>query len=88
MACKNFQLGVNKLVLHIEEDNAGIVNSASVVQEISGAKFNFGGGSSANSDKIAQYTFTFNVEQNCSLPLDQALITNSAATQGDVFFFS
>ena len=60
MACKNFQIGQNKLILHIEEDNAGITNGADYVNDvISGASFKFG---QFNSDKVAQYTFLFNVE--------------------------
>ena len=86
MACKNLQLGRNKLITHIEENNAGIMNNASVVKDvIKGASFKFGSG---NADKTAQYTFTFNVEQNCSLRPDQAEYTNSAVTEGEVTFMS
>ena len=80
MACKNFQLGQNKLILHIEEDSAGISNQADIVNDVvKGASFKFG---SMDSDNVAQYTFTFNVEQNCSLRSDQATYTNSATTDG------
>ena len=61
MACKNFQIGQkNKLILHIEEDSKGISNGADFVDDVvTGANFKFG---QFDSDKVAQYTFTFNVE--------------------------
>jgi len=59
MACKKLQIGVNKIIMHIEEDVAGISNGADVANDVGGTSFHFG---SENSDKTAQYTFTFIVE--------------------------
>lgn len=67
MGCKNLQLGKNKIIMHIEEDNNGINNGADVIGGAYGTSFTFGSG---NNDKTAQYTFTFDVVQNCSLRLD------------------
>ena len=87
MACKNLQIGYNKIITHLEENNAGILNKADVVRDVVGgsASFKFG---SLDSEKTAQYTFTFNVEETCSLRSDQATFTNSAAVQGEVVFMS
>ena len=87
MACKNLQIGYNKLITHLTENSAGISNKADVVRDVvgGGASFQFG---SLDSEKTAQYTFTFNVEENCSLRSDQAAFTNSAAVQGEVVFMS
>ena len=70
MACKNLQLGTNKLIMHIQEDNAGISNGASVISVPGSTNFTFGD----PSPNTAQYTFTFNVSQNCFLPSNQAEI--------------
>ena len=70
--------------MHIEEDNAGINNGADVYGGKVGTSFSFG----PNNDKTAQYTFTFDVEQNCSLRTDQAAYTNSATNPGSVSFMS
>ena len=66
MACQNLQLGQNKIVMHIAENNAGINNSASILSSPSGTSFNFGD----QTPNTAQYTFTFNVVKNCYLPSD------------------
>ena len=50
MACKNLQLGQNKLITHIEENNAGISNGADVINGTIGTSFKFG---SENTDKTA-----------------------------------
>lgn len=59
MACKKLQPGVNKLILHIEEDNMGISTGADVVNDIGGTSFQFG---EIKSENTAQYTFTYMVE--------------------------
>ena len=58
MACKNLQIGVNDIVMHITEDNSGIANAADVAKSTLGTSFSFGSG---ENDKTAQYTFKFNV---------------------------
>ena len=87
MACKNLQIGNNKIITHLEENNAGILNKADVVRDVVGGSSSFKFGS-LDSEKTAQYTFTFNVEENCSLRSDQAAFTNAASVQGEVVFMS
>ena len=60
--------------MHISEDDAGINNSASIISTSSVTNFNFGD----QTPNTAQYTFTFNVVQNCFVPSNQAEITDSA----------
>ena len=63
IACKNFQIGLNDIVIDVVEDNAGIATVADVINTTFGTSFKFGG----NGNAPAQYTFTFNATQNCSL---------------------
>ena len=42
MSCHNLALGKNKIIIHIEEDNAGIDNSAKIVDTPTTTSFNFG----------------------------------------------
>ena len=63
IACKNFQIGLNDIVIDVIEDNAGIATVATVINNTFGTSFRFGGVGNAP----AQYTFTFNATQNCSL---------------------
>ena len=86
MACKNLQIGNNDIVMHITEDNSGIGNAADVAKSLGGTSFSFG---SANDSKTAQYTFKFNVTQNCSLRSDQKTFTDAGAgVRGGVTWYS
>ena len=51
--------------MRITEDNDGIESAADVVQSIIGTSFNFGS-SGYDTNKTAEYTFTFDVVFNCS----------------------
>ena len=65
IACKNLQVGRNKLIVPISESNPDFISTgASVIQDPIGTSFRFGSGNA----NTAQYTFTFNVKKNCYLP--------------------
>lgn len=84
MACKNLQIGTNEIVAHIKEDVAGIGNDADVVNTVLGTSFSFG----SEDEKTAQYTFTFEVSENCDLRLDQNEHTRTSNSPGTVKFYS
>ena len=69
---------------HIKEDGAGIGNEADVVNTVLGTSFSFG----SEDEKTAQYTFTFEVAQNCNLRLDQNDHSRTADSPGTVKFYS
>ena len=67
--------------MHISEDDAGINNGASVVNGAFSTSFSFG----QSNSNTAQYTFTFDVKQNCNLPANQAAITAASNTAASSF---
>jgi hypothetical protein len=73
--------------MDLAEDNAGITNSADVVNTILGTKFNFGS-SYSDTDKVAQYTFTFEARKNCELRSDQAEHVLTYPGPGSLKYFS
>ena len=85
VACQNLQIGMNEIVIHVEENGTGVSVEASILKTIFGTTFNFG---HSNDNKIAQYTFTLDVRQNCSLLLDQNNYTRNANVPGNVKFYS
>ena len=86
MACKNFQLGLNTVVVRITEDNDGIDSAADVVQGIFGTSFNFGS-SNYDTNKTAEYTFTFDVVLNCSFRDDMKTHIRTDNNPGRMRFF-
>mmetsp|Transcript_42844 Transcript_42844/g.56633 ORF Transcript_42844/g.56633 Transcript_42844/m.56633 type:complete len:142 (-) Transcript_42844:1578-2003(-) len=87
MACKNFQIGENQVVMKLTENNAAINSVGTVVNSSLGTTFNFGGDSAGSS---AIYTFTFDVDQNCRIRSDYKayLMEQEGYDGGNVSFFS
>ena len=65
MACKNFQIGTNKIVMNLVENSAAVSTVGDVVNTVLGTSFNFDA-----SGQGAQYTYTFEVDQNCRIRSD------------------
>ena len=81
MACQDLKLGQNEIVLHISEDQQGGNNSERII----GSRFIFG---DAQDGATAQYTFTFDVKNECSIRLDQFEYTTNAEAPGTLKFYS
>ena len=86
IACKNFQLGRNYIVQEVKEDNSNITGFADVVREATGLSFDFGE-TKYDDDKIAQYTFTFDVSQNCELRSDIRTHVKSWDENGTIRYY-
>jgi len=87
LACKNFQLGQNEIVIEVKEDNAGMNSVADVFNDLLGTSFRFGD-KDVDDGKQAQYTFIFTVEQNCNLRPDVKKYVKSQSDLGVMNFYS
>lgn len=86
LACKNFQLGHNEIVMELTENNAAINSVADVINSVAGTEFDFGGNSNQK-DKTAEYTFNFQVTQTCYLDNKAKVDFWGSNSLGDVRFF-
>lgn len=87
LACKNFQLGQNEIVIEVKEDNSGINSAADVFNNLLGTSFRFGD-KNVNDGKQAQYTFIFEVEQNCNLRPDVKSFVKKQSDLGVMNYYS
>ena len=74
-------------MVEVTEDNSGISNAADVFNSVLGTSFTFGETEMEDS-KTAEYTFVFDVVQNCSLRPDIKAHVKGIEGYGQFNFYS